>query len=123
MERFWAGFSTCLVHLRVQWTVEKRKPCDWTRGIRPSRIFRPTRSTPSQPVPLNQITLFSTGCYGATDELVYNAVENVVHVRALHATLLRLLRLDHERLTVKYQGLDMKLTGVEPARVIQDILA
>jgi hypothetical protein len=61
--------------------------------------------------------------YGATDELGYHAVENVVHVRDLHATMLHLLGVDHARLTYKYQGLDMKLTGVEHARVVREILA
>jgi hypothetical protein len=60
--------------------------------------------------------------YGATDDLGYNAVTDVVHVRDLHATVLHLLGIDHERLSVKYQGLDMKLTGVEPARVVKELL-
>ena len=60
--------------------------------------------------------------YGATDELGYFAVENPVHVRDLHATMLYLLGLDHRSLSVRYQGLDMRLTGVEPARVLHDIL-
>ncbi len=61
--------------------------------------------------------------YGATDELGYYAVENVVHVRDLHATMLHLLGIDHERFTVHFQGLDMRLTGVEKARVVQGVLA
>ena len=61
--------------------------------------------------------------YGATDELGYHAVENVVHVRDLHATMLHLLGIDHERFRVKFQGLDMRLTGVEGAHVVQDVLA
>ncbi|MDB4534810.1 DUF1501 domain-containing protein, partial [Vicingaceae bacterium] len=61
--------------------------------------------------------------YGATDELGYNAIENVVHVRDLHATMLHLLGIDHRKFTVKFQGLDMKLTGVENAHVVKDILA
>jgi hypothetical protein len=61
--------------------------------------------------------------YGATDELGYRAVENVVHVRDLHATLLYLCGIDHRRLSLKYQGLDIRLTGVEPARVLKPILA
>ena len=61
--------------------------------------------------------------YGATDELGYHAVKDVVHVRDLHATMLHLLGIDHERLSVKYQGLDMKLTGVEPAKVVKGLLA
>ena len=61
--------------------------------------------------------------YGATDDLGYHAAEDRVHVRDLHATLLHLLGINHERFTVKYQGLDMKLTGVEPSRVVKGILA
>ena len=61
--------------------------------------------------------------YGQSDDFGFNATENRVHVRDLHATILHLLGLDHERLTYKVQGLDMKLTGVEPARVVRDILA
>lgn len=60
--------------------------------------------------------------YGATDELGYNAVENVVHVRDLHATMLHLLGIDPFKFHVKYQGLDMRLTGVEPSRVLHDVL-
>ena len=52
-----------------------------------------------------------------------NIVENPVHVRDLHATLLQLLGFDHHRLTFKWQGLDAKLTGVEPAKVVKDLLA
>ena len=60
---------------------------------------------------------------GATDPLGYNAVENVVHVRDLHATMLHLLGIDHERFSVPHQGLDMRLTGVKQARVVTEILA
>ena len=60
--------------------------------------------------------------HGATDDLGYNAVENPVHVRDLHATILHQLGIDHERLTHRYQGLDFKLTGVEPARVVREVL-
>ncbi len=59
--------------------------------------------------------------YGETDELGYASVKDVVHVRDLHATMLHMLGLNHNRLSVKYQGLDMKLTGVEDARVVSDI--
>lgn len=62
------------------------------------------------------------GTYGETDELGYNAIHNVVHVRDMHATMLHMLGIDHNRFSVKHQGLDMKLTGVEPARVLTDIL-
>lgn len=50
--------------------------------------------------------------YGATDELGYNAVENVVPVHDLHATILHLLGIDHKRLTVRFQGRDLRLTDV-----------
>lgn len=63
--------------------------------------------------------------HGSTDELGYRYLEDgqQVHVRDLHATMLHLCGLDHERLSVKFQGLDSKLTGVEPAKVIKRILA
>jgi hypothetical protein len=60
--------------------------------------------------------------YGGTDELGYNSVDNVVHVRDLHATMLHLLGIDHHRFSVKFQGLDMRLTGVEESRVLHDVL-
>src|SRR5690606_21665099 len=60
--------------------------------------------------------------YGNTDEMGYNAVEHPVHIRDLHATMLHLLGIDHNRFTYKFQGLDMKLTGVEKAHVVKDIL-
>ena len=60
--------------------------------------------------------------YGATDELGYSAVENPVDVHDLHATMLRLLGIEHTRLTVKFQGLDARLTNVS-GKVIEGILA
>ena len=60
--------------------------------------------------------------YGATDELGYHAVENKLHIRDLHATMLHLLGIDHRRFSVKYQGLDLRLTGVEEARVVKEVL-
>lgn len=60
--------------------------------------------------------------YGATDELGYAAVENVVTVHNLHATMLHLLGIDHNRFSVKFQGLDARLSGVEGAKVIRDLL-
>ena len=63
------------------------------------------------------------GTYGQTDELSFNIEENPVHVRDLHATLLHQLGIDHRRLSFKFQGLDQRLTGVEPAHVLHDILA
>jgi uncharacterized protein (DUF1501 family) len=62
--------------------------------------------------------------YGETDEFSYNVVRDPVHVRDLHATILHLLGIEHRRFTVKYQGLDMRLTGVEgEARVVKELLA
>ncbi len=60
--------------------------------------------------------------YGATDDLGYAAVENPVSVHDFHATLLHLLGIDHKRLTVKFQGLDVRLTGIS-GDVVKDILA
>jgi hypothetical protein len=53
----------------------------------------------------------------------YNITENPVHIRDLHATILHSLGIDHERLNFKFQGLDQRLTGVEPAKVITDLFA
>jgi Protein of unknown function (DUF1501) len=60
---------------------------------------------------------------GETDDFSYNITKDPVHVRDFHATVLHLLGYDHERFTFKSQGLDQKLTGVLPARVINEILA
>ena len=60
--------------------------------------------------------------YGKTDEYSYNIVENPVHVRDLNATILHQLGIDHERLTFSHMGLDQKLTGVEEAHVVRQIL-
>ncbi|HEX5102443.1 MAG TPA: DUF1501 domain-containing protein [Pirellulaceae bacterium] len=61
--------------------------------------------------------------YGKTDELGFGAVENPVHVHDLHATILHQLGFDHERLSVKLQGLDFRLTGVNPAKVVRDLVS
>jgi len=61
--------------------------------------------------------------YGETDEFSYNIVRDPVHVRDFHATVLKLLGFDHERFTYHSQGLDQRLTTVEPARVIPELLA
>jgi Protein of unknown function (DUF1501) len=60
--------------------------------------------------------------YGATDELGWNAVENRVHIHDLHATILHLLGLDHERLTFRYAGRDFRLTDVH-GEVVEGIVA
>jgi len=61
--------------------------------------------------------------YGRTDDYGFYAVENKLHVHDLHATILHLLGLDHEKLSVKYAGLDVKLTGVAEAHVAHDLIA
>lgn len=61
--------------------------------------------------------------YGATDEFGYHVASDPVHVRDLHATLLHLFGLDHQQLHVNVQGLDIRLTGVEKARVLKQLLA
>ncbi|MGE0755456.1 MAG: DUF1501 domain-containing protein [Pirellulaceae bacterium] len=61
--------------------------------------------------------------YGKTDEFGFGAIEDPVHVHDIHATLLHLLGIEHERLSVRFQGLDFRLTGVDPVRVLHDIIA
>ena len=61
--------------------------------------------------------------HGETDDYSYNIVKDPVHIHDFHATALHLLGLDHERFTFRSQGLDLKLTGVEPAKVVRDLLA
>jgi uncharacterized protein (DUF1501 family) len=60
--------------------------------------------------------------YGETDDFSYNIVRDPVHIHDLNATILHQLGIDHRRLTYPYQGLDQRLTGVEPARVVKEIL-
>lgn len=61
--------------------------------------------------------------YGETDDFSYNIVKDPVHIRDFHATILHLMGIDHSKFTVKALGLDQRLTGVEPAHVIQDLIA
>jgi hypothetical protein len=61
--------------------------------------------------------------HGETDEFGFGPIENPAHVHDIHATLLHQLGLDHQQLSVRFQGLDYRLTGVEPANVITDLLA
>jgi hypothetical protein len=60
--------------------------------------------------------------YGRTDDLGYNVVENPVHVNDLHATMLHLLGIDHQRFTVRHQGRDMRLTDVG-GKVVADLIS
>ena len=61
--------------------------------------------------------------YGETDDFSYNIVKDPLHISDFHATVLHLLGYEHERLTYKFQGLDQKLTGVLPAKVIKELVA
>jgi hypothetical protein len=61
--------------------------------------------------------------HGETDDFSYNIVKDPVHVRDFQATLLHQFGIDHEKFTYKYQGLDQKLTGVDKASVVKEILA
>ena len=61
--------------------------------------------------------------YGETDDFSYNIVKDPVHIHDFHATVLRMLGMDHEKFTYRYQGLDQRLTGVEQSRVIKELLA
>ncbi|QDV22402.1 DUF1501 domain-containing protein [Aureliella helgolandensis] len=77
----------------------------------------------------NAFTLWMAGggvkagfSYGETDEMGYHVAENPVQVRDFHATLQRLLGIDYQRMTFPYQGLNQKLTGVKPARVVEEVL-
>ncbi len=60
--------------------------------------------------------------YGATDDFCYNIVEKPVHLRDLHATILHCMGIDHSRFTYKFRGLNTRLTGVEEAHVVNEIL-
>jgi len=60
--------------------------------------------------------------HGETDPFCYNITKDPVHIRDLNATILHLLGIDHNKFTVKHQGLDQKLTGVLPTKVIKEIL-
>ncbi len=60
---------------------------------------------------------------GTTDDFGYHVAEDTVHVRDLHATILHLLGIDHHRFKFKFKGLDLGLTGVDPAHVVKELLA
>lgn len=59
--------------------------------------------------------------YGETEDFSFNVVSDPLQLRDFHATVLE--RLDHERLTFKYQGLSQRRSGVEPARVVNELVA
>ena len=61
--------------------------------------------------------------YGESDEVGYTAAQDPVQLRDFHATMLHLLGFDHKKLSLPFQGLDQKLTGVKPASVVKEVLA
>ena len=61
--------------------------------------------------------------YGETDDFSYNITKDPIHIRDFHATVLHLLGFDHEKFSVKYQGLNQRLTGVEKAHVIKELIS
>jgi uncharacterized protein DUF1501 len=61
--------------------------------------------------------------HGETDDFSYNVVENPVHINDFNATILHCLGIDHERFTVKFQGLEQRLSGVESPKVVKELLA
>jgi hypothetical protein len=61
--------------------------------------------------------------YGETDDFSYNITDNPVHIHDMNATILHCLGIDHRRLSVKFQGLDIRLTGVEDHHPVKDLLA
>ena len=66
---------------------------------------------------------FKTGIdYGETDDHCYNIVKDPVHINDLNASVLHCLGINHEHFSVKHQGLDLRLTGVEGAKVIPGLL-
>ena len=61
--------------------------------------------------------------YGETDDFSYNITKDPVHIHDFHATVLHLLGFEHEKFTYRHLGLDQRLTGVEPSKVIKELLA
>jgi hypothetical protein len=61
--------------------------------------------------------------YGETDDFSYNITKDPLHIRDFHATVLHLLGFEHERFSFRYQGLDQRLTGVEPAKIVPALIA
>jgi hypothetical protein len=61
--------------------------------------------------------------HGETDDFSYNIVRDPVSLHDLNATILHNLGIDHTKFTFKSQGLDQRLTGVEPSRIVREILA
>ena len=102
----------------------------WTGEFGRTPMFQGKGKNPGRDHHIRSFSLWMAGggirggiSHGETDELGYHSVIDKVSVHDLHATILHLLGIDHERFTEKYQGLDLKLTGVEPSRVVHELLA
>jgi hypothetical protein len=103
----------------------------WSGEFGRTPMFQGKGSKPGRDHHIKGFSLFMAGggikggiTHGATDELGYHAVDNVVHVHDLHATMLRLLGIDHLKFTYPFQGLDMRLTGVgTDGNVVHDLIA
>ena len=61
--------------------------------------------------------------HGKTDDYCYNIEKDPVHTHDMNATILHSLGIDHEKFTFKFQGLNTRLTGVEKAKVVKEILS
>lgn len=99
-------------------------------GRTPMVQYKSANALPGRDHHMRGFTMFLGGgavrggmTYGSTDELGYFAAENKVHVHDLHATMLHLLGIDHLRFSHRFQGLDFRLTGVEEANIVREILA
>ena len=60
--------------------------------------------------------------HGATDDYCYNIINDPVHINDMNATILHCMGIDHDRFTFKFQGLNARLTGVEEAHAVRQIL-
>ena len=100
----------------------------WYCGVA-SLVERPAQGTNGRDHNPHGFTMWMAGggvkggmAYGATDDYGYYAMENKMHVNDLHATMLHLMGLDHERLTYRYAGRDFRLTDVA-GKVATEIIA
>ena len=92
-------------------------------GPRPRRAPRgATTTTPASPCGWPAAASRQGHVHGSTDEFGWNAIEDRVHVHDLHATILHLMGIDHEKLTYRYSGRDFRLTDVH-GEVVKGILA
>ena len=102
------------------------------RRVRPHHLFARANSPPPTTAAITIPRCFSLWMagggikggvvHGETDDFSYNITQDPVHVRDFQATILHQFGIDHERFSYKYQGLDVKLTGVEKAEVVKPLL-